>query len=140
MAFMAHKPFILCVDDEILILESLRRQLFNALGDRFDIEVALDGPEAIENLQELLADGRSIPLVVTDYIMPGMKGEELVERIHAISPESRVIVLSGQANNEAIQRAITDGKMQLYLSKPWIEATLLNNIRKILPEYFAEPA
>jgi two-component system sensor histidine kinase/response regulator len=71
------KIALLCVDDEELILHSLKSELANFDGRKYDIELAESGPEALEIFDELLNDGYDIPVVISDYIMPGMKGDEL---------------------------------------------------------------
>lgn len=80
------KPTIICVDDEKIVLTSLKSELKEAFGDNYAIETAEGGEDALEIVVELMADKNEIPLVISDYIMPGIKGDELLKRIHKVSP------------------------------------------------------
>jgi len=71
------KKVILCVDDESIVLESLRSQLENCLGSEFSYEFAENGVEGLELVEELYQEGLEIALVISDWLMPRMKGETL---------------------------------------------------------------
>ncbi len=101
---------IFCVDDEAMVLKSLRRELHVALGNDYLIETAENGEDALDVLQELLANQYDVPVIISDHVMPGMKGDELLKRVHAISPKTRKIMLTGQANIQAITNAVKHGK------------------------------
>jgi CheY-like chemotaxis protein len=81
------KGTIICVDDERVVLISLRDQLTHHLGSDYDIELAESGEEALEIFAELLEEEREILLIISDQIMPGMKGDELLIKIHAQYPK-----------------------------------------------------
>ncbi|MCS6904407.1 MAG: SpoIIE family protein phosphatase [Bacteroidia bacterium] len=110
---------ILCVDDERSVLDTLSQQIVSALGKEFEIEVAQSGEEALELAQQLEKEGLQLAVVLTDQIMPGMKGDELLIQLHRTHPEALKILLTGQANLEAIQNAINNANLYRYLSKPW---------------------
>ena len=113
------KPVIICVDDEQTILDSLEIDLLKAFEDKYLIETAQSGEEALELLSELLADQYEVPLVISDHIMPNMKGDELLRSVHAISPNTLKIMLTGQADLEAVVNAISYAKLYRYIPKPW---------------------
>lgn len=114
------KPVIICIDDEPVVIESLKIELRKALGDECLIETALGGEEALELFRELQAeDDYEVALVVSDYIMPDIKGDELLKRIHSISPQTLKIMLTGQADLEAVGRAIRNARLYRYIAKPW---------------------
>lgn len=114
----AERQVILCVDDEAIVLESLDLEL----GGRFpgvQLEL-LDDPLEAENLVgELLADGWEIPVVICDYIMPGLRGDELLSRVHQDSPGTRTIMLTGQNSTEGIVNAINRAGLFRFIAKPW---------------------
>jgi len=80
------KPIILCVDDEKDILQSLRTQLMEAFGNVYAYEVAEDADEALEVIDELIDDEMPIIIIVSDWLMPGMKGDEFLIKVHQQFP------------------------------------------------------
>ncbi len=134
---MGAKPTILCVDDEAIVLRSLGEQLRRQLTG-YDVEVAEDASEALDLIDELRAEGISIPVVVSDHIMPGIKGDELLARVHALLPETRTILLTGQAGLDAVARAVNEGGLYRYIAKPWAPDDLTLTVREAVRGYFAE--
>jgi CheY-like chemotaxis protein len=123
------KPVILCVDDEKMVLQSLKTQLKEAFGDAYLYEVAEDGDDALELIDELNEESTSIILIVSDWLMPGMKGDELLIRVHQKFPKVIKILLSGQADEDAIERAKHQADLHCCLSKPWSENELVETIK-----------
>ena len=123
------KPVILCVDDERMVLDSLRAQLVAAFGDDYIYEGAEDAEEALEVINDLEEDDVNVVLIISDWLMPGIRGDELLIEIHKKYPNVIKIMLTGQADEEAIDRAKTQANLHRCLSKPWLEAELLETIR-----------
>ncbi|MCU0544914.1 MAG: response regulator [Oscillatoriaceae cyanobacterium Prado104] len=113
------KPVIVCIDDEPDVLDSLKIELRKAVGDRCIIETAEGGEDALELVADLQAEEHEIALVVSDYIMPDIKGDELLRIIHERSPNTLKIMLTGQANLDAVGHAIQYAKLYRYIPKPW---------------------
>ncbi|HSF76595.1 MAG TPA: adenylate/guanylate cyclase domain-containing protein [Microcoleus sp.] len=113
------KQVIICVDDEKTILKSLKAELKETLGNTYQIEIAEGGKDALELIAELLEDGYEIPLIISDYVMPDMKGDELLRLVHEISPQTLKVMLTGQATIEAVGNAIKQAKLYRYIGKPW---------------------
>lgn len=130
------KIALLCVDDEELILHSLKSELANFDGRKYDIELAESGPEALEIFDELLNDGYDIPVVISDYIMPGMKGDELLKRIHRISPPTLKILLTGQATLEGVTNTINHANLFKYIEKPWYKEELQAIVSRAVELYY----
>ena len=91
------KPVIVCIDDEPDVLNSLKIELKKAIGDRCIIETAEGGQDALDLLADLQADEYEIALVLSDYIMPDIKGDELLRQIHERSPDTLTIMLTGSS-------------------------------------------
>ncbi|WP_293132703.1 response regulator [Microcoleus sp. bin38.metabat.b11b12b14.051] len=123
------KAVILCVDDERMVLDSLRTQLSSSFGNNYIYEAAEDADEALDLIQELSEDNVSIVVIISDWLMPGMKGDELLIRIHEQFPKVVKIMLTGQADEEAISRAEKFANLHCCLSKPWSEAELIETIK-----------
>lgn len=132
------KPVIVCVDDERIVLTSLRNQLKRQLGGEYTIELATNGAEALEIFQELKTEGVNIPLIICDQIMPEMKGDELLAHIHSDYPKTVKILLTGHATIEALASAINGANIYRYIMKPWQEVDLGSTVVKALHRYFED--
>lgn len=126
---------ILCVDDESVILESLEMQLENHFDARYLMEFAESAEEAMEILNELEGEGISVLVIISDWLMPGMKGDEFLIRAHHLFPHIVKIMLTGQADHEAIERARRDADLFECIYKPWKAEKLLSTIEKALNKF-----
>jgi DNA-binding NtrC family response regulator len=133
---MMNQPVILCVDDEQTILRSLKTELKQALNTDYIIETAEGGEEALELVEELLEEHYELPLVICDYIMPALKGDEL--RIHQISPATLKVMLTGQAALEAVGNAIKYAKLYHYIAKPWNTKELILTVYEAIKSDFKD--
>ncbi|TAF38082.1 MAG: response regulator [Oscillatoriales cyanobacterium] len=132
------KPVIVCIDDEPDVLNSLKIELKKAIGDRCIIETAEGGEDALELLEDLQADEYEIALVLSDYIMPDIKGDELLKKIHERSPETLTIMLTGQADLEALSNAIKYAKLYRYIPKPWQNEDLKLTVVEAIHSYLQD--
>ncbi|MDM8558121.1 response regulator [Candidatus Parabeggiatoa sp. HSG14] len=132
------KQVIVCVDDEQTVLSSLKMELKENLGDTYLIEIAEGALDALELFDELLEDNYEIPLIISDYIMPDIKGDELLKRIHIISPRTRKIMLTGQASIEGVGNAINYAKLYRYIAKPWNRDDLILTISEAIKSYLKD--
>ncbi|MCP5205568.1 MAG: diguanylate cyclase [Hahellaceae bacterium] len=130
-----NKPVILCVDDERIILSSLKSQLVQTLGEEYRIEVAESGEEALEIIEELIEQKQELPLIIADQIMGGMYGDELLARAKKILPDTLSIMLTGQATAESVGEAVNKASLFRYISKPWNEDDLTLTIRSAICHY-----
>jgi DNA-binding NtrC family response regulator len=119
---------ILCVDDEQIILESLQMQLENNFGDRFNYEFAESPEEALTIADTLYADGTKVLVIVSDWLMPGMRGDELLVKMHERYPAMVKIMLTGQADEKAVENAVTHANLHRCLQKPWNVEALVEAI------------
>ncbi|MFP5269091.1 PAS domain S-box protein [Coleofasciculus sp.] len=132
------KQVIICVDDEKTVLRSLKAELKEALGKNYLIEIAEAAEEGLELIKELLEDNYEIPLVISDHIMPGMKGDELLRCVHELSPKTLKIMLTGQADLEAIGNAINYAKLYRYIAKPWQASDLILTVKEAINSYLQD--
>ena len=128
------KGVLLCVDDEIIVLTALKDQLRRAFGSDFHIDVAESAEEALELRDELALDGHKLLVIVSDWLMPGMKGDEFLIKAHERFPSVVKIMLSGQAESAAVDRARREAALHDFLSKPWNAAALVESINQGLKE------
>jgi len=130
------KRAIICVDDEKIILQSLKNELQELIYEGYIVETAESGVEALEVIGELLEAGYELPAVIIDYIMPGMKGDELLKKIHQISPATIKIMLSGQATIDGITSAINQANLFNYIEKPWKRENLRSVLNEAINKYY----
>lgn len=132
------KPVILCVDDERTILNSLKKELKNILNESYLIELAEGSEDALELLDELLEDGYELPLIISDYIMPDLKGDELLIKVHEKLPLARKVMLTGQADLDAVGNAVNKAKLYRYISKPWQTDDLKLTVTEAIRSFYQE--
>ena len=133
-----NQKVIICVDDERTVLRGLKAELQEAVGNNYMIEIAEGGEEALELIEELLEDGDEIILIISDHIMPDMKGDELLKQVHLILPKTIKIMLTGQADLEAIANAINYAKLYRYITKPWQAEDLKLTVKQAINSYLQD--
>lgn len=128
------KKLILCLDDEKIILDSLKMQLKNALPDDYFFEFSQDGEDGLEIIEEYCEDGVDVVVIVSDWLMPGMRGDEFLVRVHQKYPKVIKVMLTGQADELAIERAYKEANLYKLLRKPWEKDELIQTIKQGLIE------
>lgn len=119
------KPVILCVDDEKAVLDSLWDQITPVLGHEFVCDLCQSAEEAVQLIDEYIETEQSLAVVISDMLMPGMKGDELLIHVHQKLPDTVKILLTGQTSFEAVKNAINKARLYRYISKPWEEADFI---------------
>jgi len=123
------KKVILCVDDEKIVLNSLKTQLREKFGSEYSYETAESADDASEIIEELVEESTDILIIVSDWLMPGVKGDEFLINIHKKHPNIVKIMLTGQADDDAIKRAYEQANLYKCLHKPWVESELFETIK-----------
>ncbi len=121
---------ILCVDDEQNILSALRRT-FRSTG--FNIHLANSGMEGLKVLEE-----QPIHVVISDMRMPQMDGAEFLKNVQEKWPNIGRILLTGFSDVESTIRAVNEGKIAGYVSKPWDDDELRSKVASLLKLQFLE--
>ena len=109
--------YVILVDDDILVLQSLKDQLQSFMDDNILFETCQSAEEAIEVINDILAGGNEVPVVISDYLMGGMTGSEFIVKVQERIPQSRNILLTGQADISGVSKAINAGR--LICGLPW---------------------
>lgn len=122
------KVAVICVDDESIILTSLKKQLRQILGNTIILETADSAMEGLEIIEELQNEGIEIALIISDWLMPDMKGDEFLNKVHEELPQVPKLLLSGQVDQKAIDRIQNLPSLNTILYKPWQEQELQNII------------
>ncbi len=112
----ASRATVLLVDDDPMILKSLRRALHRA---PWTLLSAGSGAEALA-----LMEREPVWVIVADYRMPEMDGLDLLNRIKQRWPLVQRVMLTGAANLEVIERAVNESEVYRFLNKPWSDSQL----------------
>jgi DNA-binding NtrC family response regulator len=126
------KKIIMCVDDEKVVLTSLIGQLNNTFGNRFLYEAFTGAEEAWEYIDEIYADGQTVHLIICDWLMPRIRGDEFMIRVHKRFPEVKMIMLSGQADQDSVERAKNEANLLKFIAKPWDKNELMGEVESAL--------
>ena len=128
------RKIILCVDDNLEVLKSLRLQLRQHLNREFRIVLAEGSEDALKTLESLELSRNDTLLIVSDWLMPNINGEDLIKIIEQRWGQILTIVLSGHITPEAKQRLVSLQQVLSVMSKPWDGKILTNLITNSLLE------
>ena len=120
-------PCVVLVDDDELVLSTLRALL--ELDGGFQVLEFTDSLRAIEELGRLPVD-----IVISDYLMPGMNGVDVLKKARSLQPEAMRILLTGFADKQNAIRALNEAGIYQYLEKPWDNDQLLMVLQNALRE------
>jgi HD-like signal output (HDOD) protein len=121
---IAKQKKVLFVDDEINILKSLRRELFQS---DFEILIANSGKEGLDILEK-----EDVAVVVSDVKMPNMDGIQFLQIVKEKYPNINRVILSGFVEQSLVVSSIIQGIATTYFAKPWDKDVLKKNIEHIL--------
>jgi response regulator RpfG family c-di-GMP phosphodiesterase len=122
---------ILLVDDEANITSALKRTLRR---DGYNILTANSGAEGLN----LLAVNDEVGVIISDQRMPQMTGVDFLRKVKALYPKTFRMVLSGYTELESVTSAINEGAIYKFLTKPWEDEQLRENIREAFQLYEME--
>ena len=110
---------VLVVDDEPLVLELAERALARS---GYDVLAVQSGSEALE----IVNTKRQIHVVVSDVVMPGMSGPELLKSVRRLSPSTALVLMSGYVSAEDIDMAV------LFVRKPFSVLALVGMVDRAM--------
>ncbi len=126
------KTAILSVDDDILVLNSLRIQLERHFGETHLLEFAQNVDEAIVVIDDITSTGVELIVIISDWIMPSKNGDVLAQHVKAINSKIQVVVLSGQLQEEKAMALVENHTIDKVMMKPWNEQDLVNVVNDAL--------
>jgi two-component system chemotaxis response regulator CheY len=129
------KGIILCVDDEPGVLATLKEQLLADFIATHDVVTATSGEEALAFVEAARSENEIIELIITDQMMPNMKGDEFLKRAHAILPDTMKILLTGHAGLDSAIKAINEGGLNRYIEKPWNAEAMRDDIKGLIAKF-----
>ena len=117
---------ILIVDDEPAILESLEL----TLGSDYRVHTAESGEDGLAILER-----EDIALIISDQVLPSMSGVEFLEKAIEAEPQAIRMMLTGYADIGSMSRAINEGRIYRFITKPWEPEEVRLNVRRALEAY-----
>ncbi|AWB65362.1 hypothetical protein C2869_02415 [Saccharobesus litoralis] len=120
------KNKIMIVDDEQPILDALKR-LFRR---QYDVSCFLDARQALEALAK-----DEFAAIISDMKMPIMSGAEFLASAYSMKPDIPRLLLTGFSDVDDTTRAINQGKITNYVSKPWLNVELKNLVEQAVEQY-----
>jgi CheY-like chemotaxis protein len=121
------RPRILCVDDEVRVVEAL---VLNLRRD-YEVHTALSGEEGLKILRNL--GGASV--VISDMRMPGMDGATFLHHVMAFHPDTTRILLTGETGRDAAINAVNNARIFRFLTKPCPNDQLKNAVESGVIQY-----
>ncbi|MFH0994895.1 MAG: response regulator [Pseudomonadota bacterium] len=118
---------VLCVDDEINVLNALKR-LFRKEGYR--LLTTSSGADALKLLQD-----NPVHMIISDQRMPEMSGTELMAKVKELYPDMIRIILTGYTDVDTITESINQGHIYKFFLKPWNDQSLILEIRQALEQF-----
>ena len=115
---------VLLIDDERLVLSSLRRLLARA---DFDVLACLSGAEGLALLEK-----EEVDVIISDYQMPGMTGIEFLEQVAPRWPKIRRCMLTAQADKKLLEASLENGLLDRAFSKPWDNQQLVKDLLSVV--------
>lgn len=126
----AQRKMVLCIDDNVEVLKSLRSQLRRSLVKDVRILLAEGSEDALKTLEAINLSQTDMLLIVSDWLMPNLNGEELIRLIEARWGPIMTIVLSGHITPEAKSRLTELDQVLTVMSKPWNGEDLASLIKR----------
>lgn len=136
---MEQKIYILIVEDEPEVLDSIVRDL-SSFEPYFIIEIADTAEEAFALVQEILDNDHQIGLILSDHVLPGDNGVELLVKMQnsEATAITQKVLITGQAGLQETVRAVNEADLKHYIAKPWQKEQLVEIVRELLTDYVLE--
>ena len=125
---------IYCIDDDEIITSILKFQLGQELPEsKFAVEIINDPLTVLDSMHAHTNIGIEPGVMIVDFQMPDLRGDELIRSVKKIYPEIKVIMLSGNSNAILVSDLEEEGLLDFYLMKPWDISDLIDKVNKCLP-------
>ncbi|MGF1721053.1 response regulator [Vibrio kyushuensis] len=127
---------LICVDDQREVLSAVLQDL-EPLSSWLNIEDCESADEVLELMDELDSEGEMIAVLISDHVMPGKTGVELLTEVSMDSRfgNTKKILLTGQATHSDTIEAINVAGINHYFEKPWEAETLVSSVRTLVTQY-----
>jgi len=127
--------YALCVDDDQAVLNQLDGQLREHFKDFCEFEYSKSAEKALALYHELIGLGERVWLVISEQVLPGMSGDELLAKIHEDDHQIIKVLLTGQMGLKSMRRALNHAGLNYYIEKPWSQEDLILILDKLKFQY-----
>jgi response regulator RpfG family c-di-GMP phosphodiesterase len=117
-----------------LIVEDLARQMRRLFHSQ-NIEMAIDTAQGASDALALMRQNESYAVILSDFLMPGMNGVELLTRSHRMQPDAVRLILTGYPTVDAAVAAINEGRVSKFLTKPCSPEDLAKVVMASIEEF-----
>lgn len=125
--------YCLLADDDYVVLNILKLNLQRFIPQGVEIITASNGDEALRVARDIYEKGNEIALVISDFNMQPMNGSVLLRFLDDFMPETKKVLLTGQADIKELAELLGEIQLFRYLEKPWnpkdLELTVLEAIK-----------
>ena len=124
---MSRRLPVLIVDDDPVILDIMKRLVARAGGEA----ILTESPD---KALELVAE-TTFSAIIVDYQLPRILGPDLLKRIATIQPDASRIIMTGMPSLEAVLRAVNEGEIFRFVTKPWVSEEMTATIRSAIDRF-----
>ena len=125
------RGLILCVDDEPYILVTLKSLLRRSFKE-FHLEFAENADDGLEILGDYTSESLEKVVILSDWKMPGIRGDEFLKKTKDLVPDASRFLLSGMITKEFTADIYEEAGIDKIISKPWDNDSLLDEIRNVI--------
>ena len=126
------RPRILCVDHERSVLSALTKQLRQV----FDVVTATSAAEGLSELEAPTADDVApIMIIISDITLPDMSGARFLAEARERQPDAIRLLLTGDADLQSAIRAVNEGQIFRFLTKPCVPQALRDALKAAIEQY-----
>lgn len=129
---------IICVDDDPKVLETLSAQLSPEFGKEYTIRLAVGAQDAMQMLHDFIEEERDVPVVISDQVLEGMNGNELLVKVHQESPKTYNILLTQNRDLDAFAEAVNRANLYRFIPRPWDGADILLTVKEAIRSYYQD--
>lgn len=123
---------------EKFFLINIKNEILSIFGDKIIVDISESAEETLEAINNYILNGYDIPIVISDYVMPNMYGDEFLIRVNNILPLCKKILLTGQATLDGVKNSINQAALYRFIMKPWDKEDLKLTISEAFRVYYKD--
>lgn len=132
LPFRDDRQIVLIVDDEKVVGDAIKQELNAAFGNAIRIYTAKSANEAHDLIAELQQEHYQVALVISDWLMPVVKGDTFLIDLHRKYPEMKKVMVSAYVDGDALKRVKKYAELDDFFRKPWNEEKLVASVGQLL--------